>query len=85
MQNRMGKLNNLVKNINKEHKDLQNETLLIKQNGCYHYHKDRLNNLVFLSPSLCTKWAILFGRGKSTYAVYKQRQAKIWRQRSSMK
>ncbi len=35
------------------------------------YRKDRLNNLVFLPPSLCTKWSILFGQGNLTDAVYK--------------
>ena len=38
-----------------------------------YYHKDRLNNEVFLSQSVCTKWAILFGQGNSTNAVHKQR------------
>ena len=28
------------------------------------YRKDRFKNLVFLSPSLCTKWSILFGQEK---------------------
>jgi len=31
-----------------------------------YYHKDRLNNSVFLSPSLCTKRSILLGRQNST-------------------
>ncbi len=34
-----------------------------------YYGKDRLSNSVFLSPSLCTKRPILFGRGNSTNAV----------------
>jgi len=46
------------------------------------YRKDRLNNLVFLSPWICTKWSILSGRGNSAYAVYECCQAKIWHQRS---
>jgi len=36
------------------------------------YRKDRLNNSVFLSLSLCTKRSILFGRGNSTDAVLKR-------------
>ncbi len=50
-----------------------------------YYHKDRLNNSGSLSPSLFTKQSILFERENSTNAVYKQRQAKIWRQRSNRK
>jgi len=46
------------------------------------YRNDRLYNSLFLSPSLCTKRSILFGRGNLTQAVYKQSQAKIWRPRS---
>jgi len=38
---------------------------------CLYYHKDRLKNSVFLSPSVCTKRSILFGRRNSTDAVYK--------------
>jgi len=49
---------------------------------CLYYCKDRLKNSVFLSLSVCTKRSILFGQGNSTYAVYKWRQAKIWRPRS---
>jgi len=39
---------------------------------------------VFLSPSLCTKRSILLRQGNSTDAVFKWRQAKIWRQRSKI-
>ncbi len=53
--------------------------------GLWFYRNDRLNNSLFLSPSLCTKRSILFGRGNSTQAVYKRRQAKIWRPGSGTK
>ncbi len=49
-------------------------------NKCY--LNDRLNNSLFLSPSLCTKRSILLGLGKLTQAVYKRCQAKIWHSRS---
>ncbi len=39
------------------------------------YRNDRLNNLVSLSPSLCTKQSILLGRGNSTTLCLKGRQA----------
>jgi len=41
------------------------------------YRKDRLNNLVFLSPSFCTKLSILFGQGNSTDAVLQVCQASL--------
>jgi len=40
------------------------------------YFNDRLKNLVFLSPSLCTKQSILFGRGKLNRRCVKGRQVK---------
>jgi hypothetical protein len=39
------------------------------------YRNDRLNNLLFLSPSLCTKRSILFGQGNSTKLCLKRHQA----------
>ncbi len=42
------------------------------------YHKDRLNILVFLSPSLCTKRSILSGQGNSTNTVIKRTPNKTW-------
>ena len=44
-------------------------TYVIKFKATAYYHKDRLNNSVSLSPSLYTKWSILFGQGNSTNAV----------------
>jgi hypothetical protein len=49
------------------------ETIIAKH--CLCYHKDRLNNSVSLSPSLCTKQSILFGQGNLTDTLYKRRQA----------
>ena len=43
----------------------------------WYYRKDRFNNLVFLSPSLCTKRSLLSGRGNLTNAVFKRMQAKL--------
>ncbi len=39
------------------------------------YCKERLNNSISLSPSLCTKWSILFGQGNLTNTVFNWCQA----------
>jgi len=43
-----------------------------------YYRKDRFNNTVFLSLSLCKKRSILSGRGNSTNAVFKRTPSQTW-------